>query len=134
MRKKIIILAILILFGTRLGIAQPSPKQTVREIKFAFTHDIKLLTDDFYFKTYISLSSYEEGFFAPSQSAQLLDDYLSTLPKFKFVISNYSAKGVLAYLSAKLVFGNQQFDNTKNIFVTLKYIEGNWQITQVTLN
>ncbi len=134
MRKKIIILATLILLGTRLGIAQPSPKQTVKEIKFAFTHNINLLTDDFYFKTYLSLSSYEEGFFSPSQSAKLLSDYLSTLPKFKFVISNYSAKGVLAYLSAKLVFVNQQIENQKNIFVTLKYINDRWQITQVTLN
>ena len=133
MKKALIIFFTVLALG-RLSVAQPSPSQVVKEIEFAFNHNVKLLSDDFYFKTYLSISNYQDGYFSPSQSSEIIASYLSSLPNYNFEITNFSSQNNLAYLSAKIIFRKNSSENNKRVFITLKYIDGYWQITQVTFN
>ncbi|GEM_PF-6767429 len=132
--KKTLIIFFAVFTLARLSLAQPSPKQVIKEIEFAFNHNVKLLSDDFYFKTYLSISNYQEGYFSPSQSSQIIASFLSSLPKYDFEITNFSSQNNLAYLSAKIKFRKNSSENNKRVFITLKYIDNFWQITQVTFN
>ncbi len=125
---------IFIFAPVRLTFAQPSPAQIVKEIEFAFNHDVKLIADDFYFKTYLSLSNYQEGYFSPSQSSQMISSFLLAQPPYTFTITNFSFQNNLAYISAKISFQKTSNETVKSVFITLKFIDNNWQITQVTIN
>jgi len=85
-------------------------------------------------KNYLSLSNGTTGYFSSNQSYYVIKDFLSIYQSISFKLSNVVTETPTPFASGTLKFNNKGIRGTATVFIALYLIDGQWRISQITIN
>ncbi len=85
-------------------------------------------------KTYISLFNGTNGYYSSNQSYYVLKDFFVIYQPINFKLENIIADNSTPFASGILRYRNKGISGTSLIFISLKNINNDWRITQITIN
>ncbi len=133
MQPKKILIALI--FFASVALSQNSFDAVTEKSAEAFeTRKFEKLESVISLRVFLSVGNAYVGYYGSAQSINIISDYLSPLKFYSFKLVSKSQKDDLGYLSGKIYFSANTKRKTKEVFLTIKKLDGNWQITQITVN
>ncbi len=127
-------LLIIILFSSTL-FAQQNFSEVASQISKSFSEGkVADIEELFYFRVFLSATEIPVGYYGQSQSVKLINEFLSSLRNYSYKPISNSNEGKLGYIEGVIYFSEGTRREAKNLFFTLKKIDGKWKITQITIN
>ncbi len=96
--------------------------------------DIKLFSEYFSNNTYLSLNNGISGYFSSNQSYYILYDYLVLYKPVNFKFSSTVIKNKTPFASGVLKYNYKGSRGSAQVFISVKYAENKWYISQLTMN
>ena len=96
--------------------------------------DVKIFFDFLSSETYLSLKNGISGYYSANQSYYILQDYLSLNIPAEFKFTGMSSDSAIPYASGILKYSHKGVRGDAQIFISLKTVNGSWQISQITIN
>ncbi|OGU54405.1 MAG: hypothetical protein A2V66_00115 [Ignavibacteria bacterium RBG_13_36_8] len=145
-RKKIFLLFLFIINYSILGYVfpinsqqeKPSSKEA-RNILLKIEEGINsgrvdLFSNFFGEKTYLSLVNGHTGYFSSSQAYYVLKDFLTIYKPYNFKLTSIVANTTNPFASGILRYSIKGIRGNAMVFISLKYLDDRWIITQITIN
>ncbi|MCK9280279.1 MAG: DUF4783 domain-containing protein [Melioribacteraceae bacterium] len=85
-------------------------------------------------KTYLSLSNSVSGYYSQNQAFYILKDFFSVNKPIGFKISNQIIEGNSPFASGTLKYVTKGIRTSASVFISLKQINSDWVVTQITIN
>ncbi|MFA7288045.1 MAG: DUF4783 domain-containing protein [Melioribacteraceae bacterium] len=85
-------------------------------------------------KTYLSLSNSVTGYYSQNQAFYILKDFFSVNKPIGFRINNQVIEGNSPFASGTLKYVTKGNRTSSSVFISLKQINSDWVITQITIN
>ncbi len=96
--------------------------------------DIKLFSEYFSNNTYLSLNNGISGYFSSNQSYYILYDYLVLYKPVNFKFSSANTRNKTPFASGVLKYNYKGSRGSAQVFISVKYAENKWYISQLTMN
>lgn len=85
-------------------------------------------------KNYLSLSNGVSGYFSKNQSYYVINDFLSICQPTSFKLTNIVTETVSPFASGILKYNSKGVRGNSIVFISLHFIDGEWKISQITIN
>ena len=85
-------------------------------------------------KTYLSLSNSVSGYYSQNQAFYILKDFFSVNKPIGFRINNQITEGNSPFASGTFKYVTKGIRTSASVFISLKQINSDWVITQITIN
>ncbi|MFA3782786.1 DUF4783 domain-containing protein [Melioribacteraceae bacterium 4301-Me] len=122
-----------VLFAQRNNIANLNELFTKIEEGFQ-TGNIDKFSNHFNNKTYISLFNGVNGYYSSNQSYYVLKDFLAINQPINFKLDNIVTDSSTPFASGIFRYKTNGISNTSLIFISIKNINNEWRINQITIN
>jgi hypothetical protein len=144
--KSLLINIVLLLILVSVSSAQDGPENTsgksLKEIERIFIRienginsgNIDEFSKHFNTRTYISLTNGSSGYYSANQSYWVIKDFLSIYTPINFKLTNTVKDSANPFASGVLRYSNKGIRGEASVFISLKFSEGSWRISQITIN
>ena len=85
-------------------------------------------------KTYISLSNGSSGYYSANQAYYVMKDFLSVYQPISFKLTSIVTDTINPFASGTFRFSNKGIRGHTTVFISLKPVEKEWRISQITIN
>ena len=85
-------------------------------------------------RNYLSLSNGVSGYYSTNQSYYVIKDFLSIYQPISFKLTNIVTETTTPFASGILKYNSKGVRGTSIIFISLHFIDGEWKISQITIN
>ena len=85
-------------------------------------------------RNYFSLSNGVSGYYSTNQSYYVIKDFLSIYQPISFKLTNIVTETTTPFASGILKYNSKGVRGTSIIFISLHFIDGEWKISQITIN
>ncbi|MFA7228798.1 MAG: DUF4783 domain-containing protein [Melioribacteraceae bacterium] len=85
-------------------------------------------------RNYLSLADGTAGYYSANQSYYVIKDFLSVYLSSSFKMMNIVPESSTPFASGILKYNNKGIRGTAMVFISLQMIEGQWRISQITIN
>jgi len=96
--------------------------------------DVRIFSDLLSSETYLSLKNGISDSCSANQSYYILQDYLTLYTPTEFKFTGIFTDINIPYASGLLKFIHQGVRGSAQVFISLKNVNGKWQISQITIN
>ena len=96
--------------------------------------DVKIFSDFLSTETYLSLKNGISGYYSANQSYYILQDYLTLNIPTEFKFTGMFTDSTTPYASGNLRYSHKGVRGDAQLFISLKVVNGSWQISQITIN
>lgn len=85
-------------------------------------------------QTYFSLSNGINGYYSSNQAFYILEDYFKIYKALSFKFDHIKTDKNSSYATGKYSYDNRGKRNNAQVYISLKKVGNNWNITQLTIN
>ena len=85
-------------------------------------------------KNYLSLSNGVSGYYSTNQSYYVINDFLSIYQPTSFKLTNIVIETATPFASGILKYNSKGVRGSSIVFISLHIIDGEWKISQITIN
>jgi len=85
-------------------------------------------------KNYLSLSNGVSGYYSTNQSYYVIKDFLSVNQPTSFKLTNIVTETATPFASGILKYNSKGVRGNSIVFITLHFLDGEWKISQITIN
>lgn len=85
-------------------------------------------------KNYLSLSNGVSGYYSTNQSYYVINDFLSIYQPTSFKLTNIVTDTETPFASGILKYNSKGVRGSSIVFISLHFIDGEWKISQITIN
>ncbi len=85
-------------------------------------------------KNYLSLSNGVSGYYSTNQSYYVINDFLNIYQPTSFKLTNIVTETAAPFASGILKYNSRGVRGTSTVFISLHFIDGEWKISQITIN
>ena len=85
-------------------------------------------------KNYLSLSNGVSGYYSTNQSYYVIKDFLSIYQPTSFKLTNIVTETATPFASGILKYNSKGVRGNSIVFISLHFIDGEWKISQITIN
>ncbi|TSA27661.1 MAG: DUF4783 domain-containing protein [Ignavibacteriales bacterium] len=85
-------------------------------------------------KNYLSLSNGVSGYYSTNQSYYVIKDFLSIYQPTFFKLTNIVTETATPFASGILKYSTKGVRGSSIVFISLHFIDGEWKISQITIN
>jgi len=96
--------------------------------------NVNLISKYFGQQTYFSFSNGINGYYSNNQAFYVLEDFFKLYKVTSFRFEHIKKNKNLSYATGKYNFDNRGQRSTAQVYISLKKIGHNWNITQFTIN
>jgi len=96
--------------------------------------DVRIFSDLLSAETYLSLKNGISDYCSANQSYYILQDYLTLNTPTEFKFTGIFTEINIPYASGLLKYIHQGVRGSAQVFISLKDVNGKWQISQITIN
>lgn len=96
--------------------------------------DVSKFSSFFSDRTYISLANGTAGYYSSNQAYYVLQDFLLYYKPSNFRITHQVTDSENPFASGEMKYFSNGMRGTAQVYVSLKNDNGNWRISQITIN
>lgn len=106
-----------------------------REIEMGIKNsNVNEISKYFGSQTYFSFSNGINGYYSTNQAFYVLEDFFKLYKVTSFRLSNIKIDKAYAYATGKYNYDNKGQRSSAQVYISIKKIGNNWNITQFTIN
>lgn len=148
MMKKLIYILIILFFSSNSFPQQKDPKESFRNFNLNQMEEqvfveignalgegrVSDISKYFGPQTYFSLSNGINGYYSSNQAFYILEDYFKIYKALYFKFDHIKTDKNSSYATGKFSYDNKGKRNNAQVYISLKKVGNNWNITQLTIN
>ena len=139
MRRVFIFIALILVFFTSNSIVAQDKKSDLDKTLFNIEKGISkgsvaAFSDYFYNRTFLSLLDGTSDYYSSNQAYNVLQNFFNIYKPLDFSFTNVLSQSSYPSASGRLRYTYRGMRTTAQIFISLKKIDNNWKISQITIN
>ncbi len=130
---KIYVISILLMAS--FAYPQNKPEQVIQSIQNGINAgDVSQFTKLLKQKIYVSLLNGHSDYYSPNQAHYVIQDFFNYYEPIKFEFGNLNTEDSYTFATGELIYYHKGLKKKCRVFVALKLIDKEWQISQLTIN